>query len=992
MPNAAYDDEDPRIGDDELRGITGNDAEDDTETDTGSLSPDDLADREADTETGGYSGAEQKERSKVKPDSAKDSGFNYRTEAKSFLKSTNANSSSVYKKTGVIVGIGVLGLIGILIVMLIGILSQLKVIHFGELLSATGYARFNGIMQERTTQNIFDASVVEGEGSVRANRLVDRFSVRNAANQVSQLGRDGKFKIELENDRLTKVKFEGGEVSIDGISKKLGFGESYEKLGWREKLTVRSEFSSQLQTQVGENLALEPRYVQGRVFSVISEKVGFKFQRWRNVGRDLLGKKPVEAIAEDNINSNKEISQGEVESGVSTIDEAAKEYNNEDRIRANIEENGGVLNKQALETAVQEDITKAAGLQEVASKISIGAMALSAACMANLTFSNVDKLAEENEKSASLMGLQPLAALDQTKQHKLTNTAYTTAAAQLNGAEQGAAYPYQTNQPVNLDKAEQPKIAPATDPTYADMFASLTSPSNYSGIGFVVGLFPGGDALKKDADKKFCEHILSPQGMAEAAALDIAVMAIVGTLTGGGEVAAEEVAGQATVRVAVKALGEALFSTGKSLVSAEGIAKGAGTAVAFGGYSLILQYVAMAFSGSTFSGSEQGAAYYDRAAVGTNVLQNRQVRSQYGRPMTDAEARGGDAHYATVMRNGWNQKGLTQRYFAAENPFSLVGMASVYAPTNATGGLEIVRKGISTLGSALNPLSLASKLGIMTPVAKAYAADSYNPYGDQIQWGFSPDELNKMRNDPSYTITENEKHITPQQISTLDGTIGKCFDPATSQYSVNKGIDRATARGGDCGADKLGTDEAFRYRLYKLDESIIATNQEDLSKPDDGPTPAASSPDTTTQAGTDAVGYENGVQKNIKIVTVNDTNGKPVLKVNSEIADNITKLIAAAKQAGLTLSSDSTFRTMEEQQYLWDCYQTKQCNNGSQAAKPGYSNHQMGYALDFVCDNAAGSDASFAGTGCFAWLQRYANQYGLKNLASEAWHWSKDGN
>lgn len=839
MPNAVHDDEDTRVSDDDLRSITGINTADEKAMEASAangLEPDQLSDREDNPDSAERSNAEQSELSSLGQDD--DSDFGYRQEKKRAM-SGNMNKDS--SRTGLIVGTSLVGIIAIVFIIAAVILSQLKVIHFGEILAATGYARFNGIMQERTTQDIFDASVVEGEGTVQTQgrSLVDRIKMRNVDNQISQLGREGKFNIELENNRLSKVKFEGREVSLDGITKELGFGESYDKLNkvsdWRERMSVRKEFTTQIESAVSENLALEPRYVQGRVFGTIADKVGFKFSRWRNNARDLLGKKPPEAIAEDNAASNKETSPGETESGSETVDKAAKEYKNEDRIKNNIEKNGGVFNKEEFDAAIKQDIENATNLQEAASKVSIGALAISAACMANLTFSHVDQIAEQNETSASKMGLQVLAARDQVKAGKVTSEAYNTASAQLAGAENSAAYQYQTNQPINLAKAEQPKVAPSIDPKYADMIAHFTSPSRATGLGALVSLLPGTDTTLDNADEKFCSFILSPQGMIAVGTGDIVVQIVAGFLTGGGEVAVENEAGRAAVSIALNAVKDTLFETGRSLLSLEGAAKAGGTFVAFGGYALLLQYVAMAFSGSTFSGSEQGAAYYDRAAVGTNVMQNRQVRSQYGRPISPDEAKGVDKQYVTNLRNDWNQKGFTQRYFAADNPFSLVGTASVYAPSSLTGGLQMLKKGFASLSSVLKPFSsLGQGVALLGGNSKVYAAEtaSYNPYGDQLQWGFSPDELNKMQNDPSYSIAENEKHISQDQISNLDSKIGKCFDPAASQYSINKPINKDTAEGGECGADKLGTDEAFRYRLYKLDESIAKSTEEDLTKAD----------------------------------------------------------------------------------------------------------------------------------------------------------------
>lgn len=916
------------------------------------------------------SDAEQLEKDAVAPEENDD--FGYRSEGKRSFLSGAKSSVSSNKATVAITGI--LGLIVVFVVIAMVLVSQLKVIHFGELLTATGYARFNGIMQERTTQDIFDASVVEGDGTaqLRGKSLVDRIKMRNVETQIADLGRQNKLRMEFDGERLNKVTFEGGEVSLNELSKKFG-KENFESLSVREKMTVRSEFAKSIKASVGENLALEPRYIQGRTFKLIADNVGFKFSRWRNAGRDLLGKKRVEAIVEDTSNSVKEISQDGTESGNKVIDDAAKEYKNEERIKANIEKNGGKFDKVAFQEAVNVDIAKATKLQEVAGTISIGTMVMSIACMANQTFANIDDIAEQNETSATLMGLQLPAAMDQIKSGNVTSEAYQTADAQLSGAENSAAYRYQTGKAINYETAEQPRVTPTIDPTFVELISKLTSPTQSSGLGALASQIPELKENLDEVDKKFCDFLLSPQGMVAFAGAEFAVQVVAAFLSAGGSEALAQGAGRAAATIMVQSLEKALFSTVKGVVSF----KSAGTLLAFGAYGVALQYVAMSFSGSTFSGAEQGAGYYDRNSVGTNVLQNRQIRSQYGRPIDTKVAKGLDTQYVASIKEKWNGKGFSERYFAIENPYSLVGAASVYAPGNLTSGLQLVRRGLSNMGALLKPLSVIKGVATLGASNKVYAAEAedYDPYGGEVQWGFSNDELEKMRNDESYTITENEKHISPEKISALDSEIGSCFDAGRSQYSVNKDP--------KCSAERLSRDDAFRYRIYKLDSSIVAMTEEDLSKPSSS-TITSSSP---AGAGEDAIGYDNGVQKNIKIVTVNDSEGKPIVKVNSEIADNVKKLYEAAKQAGVPMSAKSSFRTMEEQEYFWNCYQTKSCNNGNEAAKPGYSNHQKGYAVDFSCIG----HGSFAGTPCFAWMQQHAAEFGLKNLPSKAWHWSRDG-
>ena len=64
-------------------------------------------------------------------------------------------------------------------------------------------------------------------------------------------------------------------------------------------------------------------------------------------------------------------------------------------------------------------------------------------------------------------------------------------------------------------------------------------------------------------------------------------------------------------------------------------------------------------------------------------------------------------------------------------------------------------------------------------------------------------------------------------------------------------------------------------------------------------------------------------------------------------------------------------------------------------ARPGTSEHEKGLAVDFtyqgstICFPRPGSQCS--GNAGFDWLKANAHRYGLKNLKSEAWHWSTTG-
>ena len=121
-----------------------------------------------------------------------------------------------------------------------------------------------------------------------------------------------------------------------------------------------------------------------------------------------------------------------------------------------------------------------------------------------------------------------------------------------------------------------------------------------------------------------------------------------------------------------------------------------------------------------------------------------------------------------------------------------------------------------------------------------------------------------------------------------------------------------------------------------------------------------------------ATGYRSGSSFRIKVVTVDH---KPV-----ELATAMAfyRMQQAAAKSGVRITVVSGFRTMAEQKYLYNCYITKSCNGGNLAARPGYSNHQSGHALDLNTSSG----------GVYGWLSRNGGKYGFKRtVPSEAWHW-----
>ena len=126
---------------------------------------------------------------------------------------------------------------------------------------------------------------------------------------------------------------------------------------------------------------------------------------------------------------------------------------------------------------------------------------------------------------------------------------------------------------------------------------------------------------------------------------------------------------------------------------------------------------------------------------------------------------------------------------------------------------------------------------------------------------------------------------------------------------------------------------------------------------------------TATANARTTTGYTHGEKTKLKIVSC----GNSEAEVHTAIA--FRAMARAAEKAGIDIRIRSGFRSFEKQKLLYKKYRRGQ---GNLAARPGYSNHESGRALDlYVTDHKA-----------FDWLQEHAHTYGFhRTVPGEAWHW-----
>lgn len=153
----------------------------------------------------------------------------------------------------------------------------------------------------------------------------------------------------------------------------------------------------------------------------------------------------------------------------------------------------------------------------------------------------------------------------------------------------------------------------------------------------------------------------------------------------------------------------------------------------------------------------------------------------------------------------------------------------------------------------------------------------------------------------------------------------------------------------------------------------------------------------TAQKKISATGYRNGkpFKLDLKLIA-------PGHFLAVSAADSFLEMSAAASKDGIDLVVNTAFRDHDWQSRLWNKWiadvarweNTPESQRSKRRplkpARPGYSNHQQGLAVDI--NRAPGDDLGTAeyDSPVDLWLKENAHKFGWKNtVAAEPWHWEK---
>lgn len=141
---------------------------------------------------------------------------------------------------------------------------------------------------------------------------------------------------------------------------------------------------------------------------------------------------------------------------------------------------------------------------------------------------------------------------------------------------------------------------------------------------------------------------------------------------------------------------------------------------------------------------------------------------------------------------------------------------------------------------------------------------------------------------------------------------------------------------------------------------------------------------------------KNFVPENI--IDISSTYAFADNQTTEEVLNAFKNMATAAKEEGLTLIVNSSYRDYTSQEEVWNAYEEAYGEEyaDSIAARPGFSEHQTGLALDIITYGA--NKNTFEDTDEFKWLEKNAHKYGfilrypkgkddITGYAYESWHY-----
>lgn len=669
-------------------------------------------------------------------------------------------------------------------------IGPLKNVHFDTVLRTANFLQYQMIIRKQFARVVFEASVLtqESVGSYQRSPLVRQIQMATPDRQIQQLGRDDRVKWEFTENRsfgqnilpikptLQAVVIDGERVDIDDLSKEEFGGRTYAQLERRERWFIEAKFVNAVNFKLGDIMALLPRHVRWNPMYQMRKISGAKLTGWLNNAKEYAGKDGRQA-REQMINEDVASISAAEDTRVRPSGELADgvEEHREEVIAATREGRAPGEIRNGLKTRMKY----VGAASDVATASTI-------ACV-GYELMRYFASAESQRITQSVRFATTAAARGSQTQIGEAHQAEAIGAANANwnavpgeggvgDASESAIYKIHTGQPVDT-----------LSPQYQKEMNEVPLLSFDSLLGGFSQAVVGEGATEEDVSNfgsNVCGVILAPATQWSITAIEIAVAAAtLGSAKG--------------VTAGVKVFAELGFHAA--------VGYGIGEMM-----NWLIDLAIRSFASTDFL-IEQGVARVGalNTAYG-GMAQNSMRTNTMAAPVEHAEAVESQAIAMAEAKHQNQQSSFSNRYFAINNPFSLVGRMVAGMPSSTGGIASAIQNTASFIGSLLSsPFKLVGSVGSSTGLfGTAHAAEASfldSSFGVE-EWGWTVQEMNRIETDDSFSLGPLVARVEPR-LAELDAKYNKCYDP--SAYAIQ------SDRPDECTKEFLTTEDALYWRYYK---------------------------------------------------------------------------------------------------------------------------------------------------------------------------------
>ncbi len=716
---------------------------------------------------------------------------------------------------------GPLGIVAIIAVLLMIFVGQLKAVHFATVLRSGGFATFELSMRRFFADVEFDKTVTTADstgplGNRPDSKLLRRLVTGDDPRSVAQkLGREGSLQYVNENGEIKGFQFGSGNsdiINYDEIAQRL-FTKNADQLTIRQRMTLRKNVVDEVNVRMAQRLGEEGRFFRNDFWTQFRDITGIRMSIPRQFMRSLLGEKPIEAETSVRLNQEENIDgSAGVDSGIDTVkkttDAVKAETTNSIKLGQRLRD--PTIYRTALSNAgINPDV-----LTETVAKASPYVLVGTLYCIGHDLGGVDQRINQSLEKQAARSASDIQVTSEQIMDGKNVNAAFVSAAnADYDGVKAadgstlippGEVSPYY-------------KAATGQSMSGADMDSLKDTPSTH--IETPLGYLADVDTIIKNAISAGAVNIPGI-GKIINSGYDAAIDSACGTIT-------NPAAQTAFVLFDVAAAA----ASGGTTAAATAMFK---AAVFFGGGAYAgqaLQSYVESLSGTGFGGGKSGVDKVNAGGVSTDYLNEQSNRGvAMGRPLSNDEAAATKTAALIETHKQFQDQAWRDRYFAINNPYSLVGSLSAYFPSSLASLGNRLADSLSSLPKTLasfvgGQLSGGLVLNLFNGSHQqvAYAADSVdfqtkaNFFGVQ-QWGWSQEEINQIESNPDFDFANNAAYVEARP--DLDGRFSKCYSSNSLLTDIPSGCDAGT----------LSQPDALHWRLYKVHSFVVDNLNQDVTK------------------------------------------------------------------------------------------------------------------------------------------------------------------